>query len=152
MTFPDPVDKPAPLHREESTTPDLVALTRRFAEAAKSRDFDAMLSPFPPDAVWDAAPLGVSFEGVAAIRRFFEEWIGSYEEFELEPEQVLDLGNGVVFIGSLQTGRPVDSTGIVQVRSGFVMVLVGDMIVRVTAYTDIDQARAAAERLVESRG
>ena len=152
MTFPDPVDKPAPLHREESTTPDLVALTRRFAEAAKSRDFDAMLSPFPPDAVWDAAPLGVSFEGVAAIRRFFEEWIGSYEEFELEPEQVLDLGNGVGLVLMIQGGRPVGSTGVVRVRSGFVAVLVGAMIAQVTVYTDPDEARAAAERLAEERG
>ena len=137
---------------EESTTPDLVEIVRRAFDASHSGDLDAMISFFAPNAVWEAAPLGVSFDGVAAIRGFFEDWIGSYEEFEIEPEEVLDLGNGVVFIGSLQTGRPVDSTGIVQVRSGFVMVLVGDMIVRVTAYTDIDQARAAAERLVESRG
>jgi ketosteroid isomerase-like protein len=57
---------------EESTTPDLVELPRSFAEAAKRRDFDAMLSPFVPDAVWEAAPLGVSFEGVAAIRGFLK--------------------------------------------------------------------------------
>jgi ketosteroid isomerase-like protein len=137
---------------EESTTPDLVELTRRFAEAAKRRDFDEMLSPFEADAVWEAAPLGVSFGGVTAIRGFFEDWIGSYEEFEMEPEQVLDLGNGVGLAVLTQRGRPVGSTGVVRVRSGFVAVLVGGMIVQVKVYTDIDEARAAAERLAESRG
>jgi ketosteroid isomerase-like protein len=137
---------------EESTIPDLVDLTRSFAEAAKRRDFDTMLSPFVPDAVWEAAPLGVSFEGVAAIRGFFEDWIGSYEEFEMEPEQVLDLGNGVGIAVLIQQGRPVGSTGVVRVRSGFVAVLVGGMILQVTVYTDIDAGRAAAERLAESRG
>jgi ketosteroid isomerase-like protein len=137
---------------EESATPDVVELTRRFAQAAKRRDFDAMLSPFVPDAVWEAAPLGVSFEGVAAIRGFFEDWIGSYEDFEMESEQVLDLGNGVGLAVLIQSGRPVGSTGFVRVRSGFVAVLVGGMIVQVKVYTDIAQARAAAERLAESRG
>jgi ketosteroid isomerase-like protein len=137
---------------EESTTPDRVELVRSSLEAAKGGNFDAMLSHFAPDAVWEAVPLGVSFEGVAAIRGFFEDWIGSYDEFEMEPEEVLDLGNGVVFSASLQRGRPLGSTGVVQVRSGFVAVLVGGVIVQVMVYPDIDEARAAAERLAESRG
>jgi hypothetical protein len=35
----DPVDKPALLHREESTTPDLAELTRSLIEAG-DRDWD----------------------------------------------------------------------------------------------------------------
>jgi ketosteroid isomerase-like protein len=136
---------------EESTTPDLVELVGDVFGAVNRRDFDAMLSHFAPDAVWEAAPLGVSFEGVAAIRGFFEDWIGSYDEFEMEPEEALDLGNGVVFSVSLQRGRPLGSTGVVQVRSGFVAVLVGGMIVQVMVYPDIDEARADAERLAEER-
>ena len=137
---------------EESTTPDLVERTRRGFEAVNRRELDAVLGAFAQDAVWEAAPLGVSFEGVAAIRGFFEGWIGSYEEFAMEPEEVLDLGNGVVFSVCLQRGRPLGSTGVVGVRSGFVMVLVGGLIAQVTAYVDIDEARAAAERLAEERG
>jgi len=56
---------------EESTTPDLVELTRRNFEAANRRDFDAVLSFFAPDAVWDASLSGVgigTFEGSAAVR------------------------------------------------------------------------------------
>ena len=41
--IPDPIDKPAPLHREESTTPDLVELTRTFFETMdREWDVDAI--------------------------------------------------------------------------------------------------------------
>jgi len=33
---------------------------------------------------------------VAAIRGFLEDWLGAYEEYEIEAEEILDLGNGVV--------------------------------------------------------
>ena len=49
---------------EESTTPELVELSRRTIEAYNRRDFDTMLSFLGPDAVWEAASLGTSFEGV----------------------------------------------------------------------------------------
>ena len=44
MPSPDPVDKPAPLHREESTTPDLVERVRGSLAAAKGGDYDVMMS------------------------------------------------------------------------------------------------------------
>ena len=56
---PDPVDKPAPLHREESTTPDLVELTRRTLEAINRGDLDTALSVFGPDSVWDDSAIGL---------------------------------------------------------------------------------------------
>ena len=70
------------------------------------------MSFYAPDAVWDASPMGSArFEGVAAIRGFFEDWFGAYEEFEIEAEEILDLGNGVVFAVTRQKGRPVGSSG-----------------------------------------
>jgi ketosteroid isomerase-like protein len=81
---------------EETVTPDLVELTRRIFEAADRRDFDTALSFCGPDAVWEAVGMGTSFEGVAAIRGFLEDWLSAYEEFEIEPEEILDLGNGAL--------------------------------------------------------
>jgi ketosteroid isomerase-like protein len=150
--IPDPVDKPAPLHREESTTPDLVELGHRFFEAANRRDFDAMLSFFAPDVVWEARAFGITFEGVAAIRGFWEDWWASYEEFRFEQEEALDLGNGVAFAVVIMKGRLVGGSGEVQRRVAGVSVWVGSVIVRMTIYPDPDQARAAAERLAEERG
>src|SRR5438105_13999979 len=139
---------------EKSTTPDVVELVRQTFEAANNRDFDALMSFFASDAVWEAVSLGTSFEGVAAIRGFFEDWLGAYEEYEMEPEEILDLGNGVVFVVVRLTARPVGSVGSALVRRRpLVFVWVEGMVARVTAYADsVDEGRAAAEQFAESRG
>ena len=137
---------------QESTTPDLDDRVRRAYAATSRRDFDAMISFFGPDAVWDVSPLGLGvYEGLAAIRGFFEEWVGTFEEFGIQPEEILELGGGVTFAVVLQSGRPAGSDGRVQWRFAAVSVWVDGLIVRTTNYTDIDEARAAAERLAESR-
>jgi ketosteroid isomerase-like protein len=138
---------------EESTTPDLVELVRQSFEAGNSRDFDAIMSIYALDAVWDMASAGLGmFDGAAAIRRFLEDWIGSYEEYENKLEENRDLGNGVVFAVARLDGRPVEGPGRVQERWAFTAIWAAGMIVRVIARTDIDEARAAAERLAEERG
>jgi hypothetical protein len=89
---------------------------------------------------------------VAAIRGFWQDWFASYEEHWFGQEEVLDLGNGVVFSVVIQKARLVGSSGEVRLRSGVVGEWAHGLIVRVTLYPDIDEARAAAERLAESRG
>jgi hypothetical protein len=78
---------------EESTTPGPAELVRRQIAAAQRRDFDAPMSFSASDPVWDMSPMRLGiYEGPVAIRRFLEEWIGGYEEWENEPEEALDLG------------------------------------------------------------
>src|SRR5437660_3240669 len=110
---------------EESTTPDLMELTRCAYESFSRRDLDAVMRFWGPDSVWDMSHTGMGvYEGREAIRRFFEEWFSAYEEYEFELEQILDLGNGVVFALTRQKGRPVGSTGYVQMRQANVGVWV----------------------------
>lgn len=139
---------------EESTTPAVVQLTRRQFEAGSRRDLDAVLSFYAPDAVWEAVSLGTSFEGVEAIRGFLGDWLGAYEEFGMEPEEILDLGNGVVFVVARLTGRPVGSRGGVLIRRRpLVFKWVDGLVARVTApESDVAEARAAAARNAESNG
>jgi ketosteroid isomerase-like protein len=138
---------------EESSTPDLVELTRRALEPANRRDLEATASFYAPDAVWDMSPMGLgTYEGLAAIRGFFEDWIDAYEEFENEPEEILDLGNGVIFVVIHQNALLVGSTGHVQWRYASVAIWVEGMIAWNANYPDIDEARAAAERLAKERG
>jgi ketosteroid isomerase-like protein len=136
---------------EESTTPDLVELTRRSLEAADRRDFDLLVSIYAPDAILDAEGLG-TFDGRAAIRRFFEDIICSFDESVSEQEELLDLGKGVGFLMFCQSGRPVRSVGRVEQRFASVTEMAGGLIVRATFYSDIDEGRAAAERLAKERG
>ena len=93
-----------------------------------------------------------TYEGPVAIRRLFEDWIGAYQEFEIELEEVLDLGSGIVLVVFCQSGRPYGTRDHVRVQMGWVYEWADDMVVRVTAYRVIDEARAAAERLAEERG
>ena len=138
---------------EESTTPDPVALTRRAVESAAARDFDTAISFYGPGSVWDMSRLGLgTYEGLAAIRGLFEDWIGAYEEFEIEIEEILDLGSGVTLAVVRQGGRPVGSIGQVHLRYASVTEWTEGLIVWATHYTDINEARAAVERLAEERG
>jgi ketosteroid isomerase-like protein len=139
---------------EESTTPDLFEIRRRVFQAASRGDLDEALSRWPlaPDAIWDDSALGLgTHEGLAAIRQHIEDWIGSYDEFEMVGEELRGLGNGVTFGVAFQKGRPTDSTGYVQLRYATVTEWLEGKIKRFTTYTDIDGARAAAERLAGER-
>jgi ketosteroid isomerase-like protein len=136
---------------EESTTSNLVELTRHVVEAASRHDLDALMGFYAPDAVWDVEGLG-TFEGVAAIRSFLEDWWGTWGDHLVEVEEIADLGHGVVFSCAQEDGRLAGSDGHVEQRRGWVFLWVQGVIDRQAGYLDIDAARAAAERLAESRG
>jgi uncharacterized protein (TIGR02246 family) len=133
---------------EESTTPVLVELVGRAFEAANRRDLDAVASSFAEDATFDGRVN--SLEGRAAIRSMLEEWFATYEELAFGVEEVRDLGNEVVFAVVVQNGRPAGSAGHLRQREGWVFVWVGGLIARLWTY-EVDEARAAAERLAQER-
>jgi ketosteroid isomerase-like protein len=136
---------------EESTTPDPAELTRRAFEAVNQHDIDAVVSFFAPHAVLDGR-VEDGLEGRAAIRGFLDDWFGSFAELRMEVEEFVVLDNGVVLAVVTQEGRPVGADGQVHQREGWAICWSADgLLVRLTTHTDIDEARAAAERLAESR-
>jgi len=138
---------------EESATPDLVELTRAAFAPTVSRDIDAIMSFYRPDAVWDLSTGGLGvFRGRAAIREFMEDWFGSYDRIGTDVEELVQLGSQVTCSVVTQTGRLAGSGGEVAVRYAVINVWVDGLIERSVNYTEIDEARAAAERLAEERG
>ena len=139
---------------DESTTPDLVERWQKAAEAYARHDLHTAMRFYAPDAVYDGSSAGVGayFEGAAAIRSFLEDWIGPFEENEYNQEESQDLGNGVLFVVATLGGRPAGSAGRVQERWSYTVTWTDGMIARVIVRPDIDEARAAAERLAEERG
>jgi ketosteroid isomerase-like protein len=133
---------------EEFPTPDLVELTRRSVEAGNARDWDAAMSCFAPDAVWDG-PVD-SASGAAAIRANLEEYARLVGEAQVEIEDAVDLG-GTVLLVTTMIAHPHGSDREMQQREAMVFKWSAGRIVKVITRTDIDEARAAAERLAESR-
>jgi ketosteroid isomerase-like protein len=138
---------------EESTTSDLAFLVQRAVDAVNERDFDAAMSFYGPGAVYDLSPVGMGiFEGHAAMRELLETWWATYEQSELELEEMRDLGEGVAFCVLVMRGRLHGTSGWVQLRYATAETWRDGLVQRITNYTDIDEARTAAERLAESRG
>jgi ketosteroid isomerase-like protein len=138
---------------EESTAPELDEMFRCLIEAYNRADLDAIGGFFAPDAVLDLSDRGVGvFEGREAVRGFLADYFGSFDDLTYGPEEFLDLGRGVTFAVVRQDARPVGVTGWVTTREGWVGEWVGGMVMRGSTHADIDEARAAAERLAEERG
>jgi ketosteroid isomerase-like protein len=134
---------------------DLEEFGRRLRDALNRRDFDAAVGMFAPEAVWNTASAGGLigvFEGRPAIRGVLEDWIGAYEDYDAKAEEFRDLGNGVALGVTLHRARPKGSSGFVELRSAAVSIWRDGLIVRFATYTDIGEARAAAERLAQERG
>jgi ketosteroid isomerase-like protein len=139
---------------EEPTTPDLVELARQGFEAMSRGDLDAVMSFFAPDAVYDVSDAGLLtfFESEEAIRGFFEDWHRSWEDYRFEEEEILDLGHGVGLSVVRESARLVGGKGRVETRVAQVSIWANGKLEWLKAYTDIDEARAAAERLAQERG
>src|SRR2546427_11909653 len=135
---------------EESPPPDLVELARKQLEAVNRRDLDSVMSVLAPDAVYDTSPSGMgTYEGHAAIGAFLKGYWEAFEELRFELEEALDLGNGVIFLVNRQVARPVGSTADVRTREAHVVEWAEGMVARMTVYNDIEEGRAAAERLAD---
>jgi ketosteroid isomerase-like protein len=133
---------------ENSRTPDLLEAHRRGIEAANRGDYDGAVSSYRPDAVWDNSTTGFGVvEGREAIRGLFEEWGAIFDDFVLDLADFKDFGNGVTFAVLSQRGRPRGVSGLLQQPYGAVTTWKDGLITRVATYADIDEGRAAAERL-----
>jgi hypothetical protein len=133
---------------QESTTPDVEALTRETWKYFSDGDLDGLMRVFGPESLVLGTGLG-TFEAPTAIRRYFEDWRSSYEDFGAYVEEVRDLGSGVTFAVVLQRARLVGSSGYVEHHVACVMKWRGSTATRTRYFGDIDKARAAAERLAE---
>ena len=140
---------------DESATPGSVGLAQRLMEAVNARNVEAFMACFAPEAVVDLTrTAGVVNEGRDAIRRYQEDWLASFDELTYSAEEIVDFGNGVTFAIVMQSARPIGTTASVHAREAFVVVAAHGLYVHTIVYgpTEIDEARATAERLAQERG
>jgi ketosteroid isomerase-like protein len=139
---------------EQTSIRDPVERTREVWNEGSRGEFALDMDYYSPHAVLDTAGYGMgTYEGREAIRGFLTEWVASFDDLTMEADEIVGLANGVVLTVYHQTGRPIGGANYVRVRSAMVALWVGGMIERNTIYTEseIDGARAAAERLAEER-
>jgi ketosteroid isomerase-like protein len=124
---------------QEPTTPDPAELSRGLFASVSRTDLDALLHLHADDAVWDLSDAGFgALEGVAAIRSFLEDWFGAFEEFQVEVEEAVELGGGVVFVVVNAVGRPSGMDASVQQRRAWVVLWRNGKIVRAASYLDLE--------------
>ena len=146
---------------QDSTTPDVptnvIEILREWIESTSFDEWAQWREQLSaPDGVvvFDnsgATGLG-PFEGLAAWLAWVKDYWAVWDEHHHYADEILDLGNGVVFFVLREDGRMMGSDAHVENRSAWVSMWVAGLVVRTTVYADIDKARAAAERLAQERG
>jgi ketosteroid isomerase-like protein len=120
--------------------------------AATAEDLDGVTANLAPNAVWVMDEVGLGpFEGVQAIRAFLLEWWALWEEHHHDVENVVVLSESVGYVIIREGGRMKGSNAAVAARVAHVLESIDGRVVRDTTYVDIDEARAAAERLAQER-
>ena len=128
-----------------------IDLTRRMFAAANAGDYDTILSFFAPESVWDVSDWGLgSHTGLVAIRHSLEGWMGSFDEYAVVVEDLVDLGGGVVLAVATQHAH-AERGGHVRLRYAPVFVWDGPTVVSVVHYREPGEARVAAEALAAAR-
>jgi len=76
-----------------------VEIVLRALEASP-HDRDAFFSNLDPEVEWDASGVGLpdaeTYHGPEGVREFNRLWIGAFDDFGYEPQEVIDAGDSVI--------------------------------------------------------
>jgi uncharacterized protein len=123
-----------------------VGTVRRCYEAFMRGDGETALSAFAPDAEWDDTrfrPEGKIHQGRDEIAEVVRMWVGTWTDYSIELERVIDAGDRVVVIYE-ERGTGKGSGLKMTTRVGMVITLSGDQITRQVVYADPGEALKAA--------
>jgi ketosteroid isomerase-like protein len=133
---------------------DLVERTRKLiAIANRAENLDAVLASYAPDAVLElrdvSTPAGMATisKGVEAFGATLTEWWSVWEGHHHHIEEIVDMGNGVVYTVAREDSRLRGSQARVEQTNAHVLHWVDGSIDSWMIYRDVDRGRADAERL-----
>jgi ketosteroid isomerase-like protein len=78
-----------------------VELVRGIIEALNRGDLDGMLARMDPDFEWrplEASPVARAYRGREQVRRYVEDWLGTFESLRLELEDPTQVADRVVAV------------------------------------------------------
>ena len=112
-------------------------------------DLNAVLETFDPAVEWDTTtfegwPETGVYRGHDGVRRFFEEWLASWDDYEAGAEKYIDVDDERVLVFCWQRGVGRDSHAPVHMDWAQLCTLRGGLVRRMAAYSDREAAREAA--------
>jgi ketosteroid isomerase-like protein len=123
-----------------------VEVVRQMYDAFYSGEFEGALGHFDQDVVVDASKgrpdIGIG-HGREQVRRFVTTWLGTWDEFREEIEEMRDLGSRVLVL-SVQHGRGRGSGVEVEAHLAFLYDVQGGKITRMAVYREPAEALEAA--------
>jgi uncharacterized protein len=119
------------------------ALLRAFDHA----DYEAALEALDPEAQWQVPP-GIAigqevYRGRDEVETGFAQWLGAWDAYRFEPEEMLDHGDHVV-VGGMQIARGRGSGVEVRLPTFHVFTLRDGKVTRHRSYRDRAEALEAA--------
>ena len=139
--------------REKPTARDLLELSRPMIEADTFDEWATFAEQiYAPNAVWNTGGHMGRLEGRDAIVAFVRDYWLMCDDDHHYVEESVDLGDGVIWGIIREHGRIKGSDTYIEARWAFVSLLDDGQCVRFAGYTDLDEGRAAAERLADERG
>ena len=76
-------------------------LVREIIDALNRADVDGMLARMDPDFEWrplEASPVAPVYRGPDQVRRYVEDWLGTFESVRLDIEELTGLGDRVLAV------------------------------------------------------
>jgi ketosteroid isomerase-like protein len=117
-----------------------VQVVRDALQAFAERGLAAMADFWAADINWRAiegAPDDVGeMQGAEALRRYFQDWIDTFDDVSNVPEELLDLGDGRVLAMQRARGRAKASGVETELRYAVVYTVRGGKIARGREYID----------------
>ena len=119
-----------------------VETLRQGYEALNRGDLSGVLELLDVDIEWhepDPSPEAGTHQGRDSFERFFRSWIESFEDFRIEPEQVVERDQRLIAVVR-QTGRGRSSGVEISARLAHVWTVVDGRAVRWESVADPEQA------------
>jgi uncharacterized protein len=119
-----------------------VEALQRGYDALNRGDLSLVLELLDADLEWHEpgdSPEAGTHHGRDSFERFFRSWIDSFDEFRVEPEQVVERGNDLVAVVR-QSGRGRASGVEIEIRLAHVWTVEDGRAVRWEAVADPDEA------------
>lgn len=122
-----------------------VETLRRGYAALNRGDLSGVLEMIAPDIAWHSGPgtpEGGDGRGRESFRRFLQSWLESFEDFRVEPEEILERGEHLVAVVR-QSGRGRASGIEVAIRIAHVWTVAGNQAIGWRGYPNPEAALEA---------